>query len=106
MLFLVIVLLLQIAALEWIKKEIPKFGGDETKITVFGSGAGAASIHYLLLCKQCKGLFQRAILQSGSAYNPWAMQYQPKNVCMYYYLIICTKNLKKIFIDVIILESE
>lgn len=67
-------------ALKWINSEISKFGGDAKKITVFGSGAGAASIHYLILCSSCRNLFQRAIMQSGSAYNPWALQRQPLQV--------------------------
>jgi para-nitrobenzyl esterase len=59
-------LLDQIAALEWVKRNIGAFGGDAENITVAGQSAGAASVHYLTFSPLARGLFQRAIAQSGA----------------------------------------
>jgi len=48
------------------------FGGDPNRVTLFGEEAGAASISLLMLLNQSRPLFQKAILQSGTALNPWA----------------------------------
>jgi para-nitrobenzyl esterase len=58
-------LLDQIAALEWVKRNIHSFGGDADSVTVFGASAGAASILYLMVSPAASGLFQRAIIQSA-----------------------------------------
>ncbi|UCC17659.1 MAG: carboxylesterase/lipase family protein, partial [Dehalococcoidales bacterium] len=60
-------LLDQIAALQWVKNNILAFGGDPDNITVFGESAGAESIGALLAMPKSKGLFQKAILQSGAS---------------------------------------
>lgn len=54
----------QIAALHWVHDNIAAFGGDPDNVTLFGHGAGATSIALLMLCRQARGLFQKAILQS------------------------------------------
>ena len=66
-------LLDQILALKWVKKHIGDFGGDANKVTIFGESAGAGSVSLLLLSSLTKGLFSRAIAESGSALNYWAI---------------------------------
>nr|CAD7463741.1 unnamed protein product [Timema tahoe] len=68
----------QLAALKWIKQNIAQFGGDPETVTVSGQSAGGASVHYLLMSPLSQGLFQRAISESGSAFNPWAYMKTPK----------------------------
>ena len=57
----------QVAALEWIRDNIEAFGGDPGNVTIFGISAGGASVAALLAMKEAKGLFHKAISQSGSA---------------------------------------
>ncbi|XP_052669402.1 neuroligin-3 isoform X4 [Harpia harpyja] len=70
-------LLDQIQALRWVSENIAFFGGDPLRITVFGSGIGASCVSLLTLSHHSEGLFQRAIIQSGSALSSWAVNYQP-----------------------------
>ena len=62
-------LLDQIAALEWVQENIGAFGGDPGNVTIFGQSAGAMSVATLLSMPRAKGLFRRAIIQSGTAHN-------------------------------------
>jgi para-nitrobenzyl esterase len=55
----------QIAALQWLKDNIGAFGGDRKNVTIFGESAGAISINYLMLAPAAKGLFAKAIAESG-----------------------------------------
>ena len=59
-------LLDQICALKWIQKNIKNFGGDPNKVTIFGHSSGGASVLFLTLMDESKGLFKRLISQSGS----------------------------------------
>ncbi|XP_046579687.1 cholinesterase 2-like isoform X2 [Haliotis rubra] len=59
-------------ALLWVKKNIASFGGDITSITLMGESAGSASVAFQALYSGSKGLFQRTIMQSGSASSSWA----------------------------------
>ena len=55
-----------IAALKWVRANVAAFGGDPNDITIAGQSAGAAAVNDLVLSPPAKGLFQRAIAQSGS----------------------------------------
>ncbi len=55
----------QIAALKWVKRNIASFGGDPDNVTIFGESAGGGSVHMLLTSPMAKGLFHKAIIESG-----------------------------------------
>jgi para-nitrobenzyl esterase len=63
----------QIAALAWVRQNIGAFGGDPQVVTVFGQSSGAISISALVASPMAKGLFQRAIAQSGGLFEPVEM---------------------------------
>ncbi|WP_245551157.1 carboxylesterase/lipase family protein [Nocardia paucivorans] len=68
-----IALLDQIAALEWVRDNIAAFGGDPANVTVFGQSAGAMAVGALLAMPRARGLFRRAIMESGAGnlcYSP------------------------------------
>lgn len=62
-------LLDQIAALKWVRKNIAAFGGDPGDVTIFGQSAGGMSVGTLLTLPRARGLFRRAIAQSGGAHQ-------------------------------------
>ncbi|NJK87258.1 MAG: carboxylesterase family protein, partial [Bacteroidales bacterium] len=62
-------LLDQNAALKWVQKNISAFGGDPKQVTIAGESAGAASVHAQVVSPLSKGLFARAICESGSFFS-------------------------------------
>ena len=63
----------QIAALRWVKHNIARFGGDPHNVTIAGQSAGGVSVLDLLVSHRSRGLFERAIVQSGA----FALTQQP-----------------------------
>lgn len=57
----------EIAALRWIKQNIAAFGGDPNNVTIFGFSAGGVSVHSLMVSPMARGLFQKAIVESGGS---------------------------------------
>lgn len=57
----------QMAALQWVKRNIAAFGGDPGNVTIFGFSAGGVSVHSLLASPMARGLFHKAIVQSGGS---------------------------------------
>ncbi len=66
----------QIAALEWVKRNISAFGGDPKCVTIAGQSSGSISVSILMSSPLAKGLFQRAIGESGGLFEP--LQLAPK----------------------------
>jgi len=57
----------QVAALQWVKRNIAAFGGHPDNVTIFGFSAGGVSVHSMLASPQARGLFHKAIAQSGGS---------------------------------------
>lgn len=68
----------QIFALKWIQRNIANFGGDPSKVTIFGESAGAMSCHILCASPLTKGLFRACISQSGAFMSPMGIVTQPQ----------------------------
>ncbi len=61
-----------IAGLKWVKENIASFGGDPNQVTIAGQSAGAVAVNYLFASPLAKGLFKRAIAESGAGILPSA----------------------------------
>lgn len=62
-------LLDQVAALQWVQQNIKQFGGDPRKVTLFGESAGAHSVGMLMASSRSRGIFSKAIIQSGATWD-------------------------------------
>ena len=65
----------QQAATRWVKRNIAAFGGDPDNITIGGQSAGGMSVSAQMTCPENKGLFQRAIIQSGAFAPPYPFEF-------------------------------
>uniref|UniRef100_A0A182MHX8 Carboxylic ester hydrolase n=1 Tax=Anopheles culicifacies TaxID=139723 RepID=A0A182MHX8_9DIPT len=63
----------QVMALKWVNRNIGFFGGDAQSVTLFGESAGGASVQLHMMSPLSRGLFQRAIIMSGSALAVWSL---------------------------------
>jgi para-nitrobenzyl esterase len=60
----------KIAGLQWVKANVAKFGGDPSRVTIFGESAGGIAVSMLAASPAAKGLFARAISESGGNVGP------------------------------------
>lgn len=62
----------QAFALQWVQKNVQKFGGDPNNVTICGHSTGASAVHYHLFSPLSRGLFHKAIMLSGSVFWTWS----------------------------------
>ncbi len=103
-------LLDQVAALKWVKENISAFGGDPDNITIFGESAGANSVLSLLTSPETKGLFHKAIVQSGAELSVTNKQKAAAEAKEFLQLLGISENeiykLRRLSIDTLLAASE
>ena len=62
----------------WVKDNIWGFGGDVTMVTIVGESAGSSSVSQHTLSRHSAGLFQRAVMMSGTAEAAWCFNNNPR----------------------------
>ncbi|XP_073469294.1 fatty acyl-CoA hydrolase precursor, medium chain-like isoform X1 [Aquarana catesbeiana] len=73
----------QVAALHWVQENIAEFGGDQHSVTIFGESAGGVSVSALVLSPLTKGLFHKAIAESGTVAMPGMAVSKPEELTFY-----------------------
>lgn len=66
-----------VLALNWVNKEITKFGGDSSRVVVEGSSSASFAASYMTISPMAKGLISGAVSHSGAALCPWTNQFKP-----------------------------
>lgn len=74
----------QIVAMQWVQKYIADFGGDPTRVTIFGNSAGGVAVMYHILSQQSRGLFSGAIAQSGPLIDSSLMRFSVPRTPLFY----------------------
>ncbi|CAH2324158.1 Hypothetical predicted protein [Pelobates cultripes] len=77
----------QVAALQWVQENIKDFGGDPLSVTLFGESAGAVSVAAQVVSPLSKGLFHRAITESGTAMMPAVFAKNQKELLIFQLLV-------------------